>query len=144
MALRYLDIPSYILPAPTAVWNALRSGIAVSSASPLGYYLPLWGTLKNAALGLAIGSGLGLVLGSLMCQIALKRRPLIALKAGSGSFSLQVRAVLTLVSRRNQHEEAAISASQPGSLRIGRRRDHDRRRSCCRPSSGDRQRLSMS
>ena len=68
MAVKYLAVPTYILPAPSAVWNALWSGIAVSPSSPLGYYLPLWGTLKNAALGLAIGSGLGLVLGSLMAE----------------------------------------------------------------------------
>lgn len=68
LAVKYLDVPSYILPTPAAVWKALWSGIAVSPASPLGYYLPLWGTLKNAAIGLAIGSGLGLVLGSLMAE----------------------------------------------------------------------------
>ena len=68
VAVKYLAVPTYILPTPSAVWNALWSGIAVSPSSPLGYYLPLWGTLKNAALGLAIGSGLGLVLGSLMAE----------------------------------------------------------------------------
>ncbi|MFC5508715.1 hypothetical protein ACFPN9_26115, partial [Bosea massiliensis] len=38
----------------------------------------------------------------------------LVLKFGSDSVSLHVGAVLTLVSRRNQHDEAAISASQPG------------------------------
>lgn len=59
------------------------------------------------------------------------------------SVSLQVGAVLTLVSRRNQHDEAAISGSQLGSLRIDRRRNRDRRRSCCCPRSGRRRRLPM-
>lgn len=67
-AVRFLHVPSYILPAPEAVLRALWSGIAVSPASPQGYYLPLWSTLGNAALGFAIGSGLGLVLGSLMAE----------------------------------------------------------------------------
>jgi NitT/TauT family transport system permease protein len=67
-AVRFLKVPSYILPAPEAVLKALWSGIAVSPASPLGYYLPLWGSLKNAALGFAIGTGTGLVLGSLMAE----------------------------------------------------------------------------
>jgi NitT/TauT family transport system permease protein len=67
-AVRVLDLPPYILPAPEAVWRALVSGIAVSPASPLGYYLPLWGTLRNAAIGFAIGSGTGLLLGSLMAE----------------------------------------------------------------------------
>lgn len=68
LAVRHLNIPSYILPSPTAVWKALWSGLAVSPTDPLGYYLPLWGTLKNAAIGLAAGGGLGLVLGSLMAE----------------------------------------------------------------------------
>jgi NitT/TauT family transport system permease protein len=68
LAVKYLSVPAYILPSPTAVWNALWSGLAVNPASPLGYYIPLWGTLKNAAIGLVIGSTLGLVLGSLMAE----------------------------------------------------------------------------
>ena len=63
-----LHLPSYILPAPEAVVHALWSGLAVSPASPLGYYLPLWGTLHNAAIGFAIGAGGGIVLGSLMAE----------------------------------------------------------------------------
>lgn len=68
LAVRFLDVPSYILPSPAAVWKALWSGLAVSPSDPLGYYLPLWGTLKNAAIGLAAGGGLGLLLGSLMAE----------------------------------------------------------------------------
>src|ERR1700731_3910833 len=56
VAVQFLKVPTYILPAPDAVARALWSGIAVSPASPLGYYLPLWGTLKNAALGFALGA----------------------------------------------------------------------------------------
>jgi len=67
-AVRLLKVPAYILPAPEAVLNALWSGIAVSPASPLGYYLPLWGTLKNAALGFSLGCCLGLLFGSLMAE----------------------------------------------------------------------------
>jgi NitT/TauT family transport system permease protein len=67
-SVRALHVPSYILPAPEAVLNALWSGIAVSPLSPKGYYLPLWRTLSNAATGFAIGTGLGLVLGSLMAE----------------------------------------------------------------------------
>lgn len=65
---RVLRVPPYILPAPEAVLNALWSGLAIDPASPKGYYLPLWSTLSNAATGFAIGSGLGLVLGSLMAE----------------------------------------------------------------------------
>src|SRR5262245_46457286 len=63
-----LNVPPYILPAPEGVFTALWSGIAVSPASPLGFYLPLWSTLSNALLGFLIGAGLGLVIGSLMAE----------------------------------------------------------------------------
>ena len=49
--------------------RALWSGLAVSPTSSLGYYLPLWGTLSNAAIGFAIGVALGLVIGSLMAEV---------------------------------------------------------------------------
>lgn len=68
LSVRYLSVPSYILPSPLAVGNALWSGVAVNPSSPLGYYIPLWSTLKNAAIGLIIGSTVGLVLGSLMAE----------------------------------------------------------------------------
>jgi len=68
LAVSALKVPSYILPAPAAVARALWSGLAVDPASPLGYYLPLWGTLRNATIGLAVGCGLGLGLGSLMAE----------------------------------------------------------------------------
>lgn len=61
-------LPPYILPAPEAVVRALWSGLAQAPTSRLGYYLPLWSTLSNAALGFLIGSGMGLLLGSLMAE----------------------------------------------------------------------------
>ena len=67
-AVRVFKVPAYILPAPEAVAKALWSGIAVDPTSPVGYYLPLWGTLKNAGLGFALGCGLGVMLGSLMAE----------------------------------------------------------------------------
>lgn len=63
-----LDVPSYILPPPERVFIALWSGIAVSPASPLGFYLPLWSTLSNALLGFLIGASLGIVFGSTMAE----------------------------------------------------------------------------
>lgn len=63
-----LNVPPYIRPTPERVFIALWSGVAVSPASPLGFYLPLWSTLSNAVLGFLIGAGLGLVLGSLMAE----------------------------------------------------------------------------
>lgn len=68
LAVRVMSVPPYILPAPEAVAKALWSGLAVDPTSPLGYYLPLWGTLKNAGLGFFLGTCLGLALGSLMAE----------------------------------------------------------------------------
>jgi len=68
-SVQVFNIPSYILPRPEAVVRALWSGLAVSPTSSLGYYLPLWGTLSNAAIGFAIGVALGLVIGSLMAEV---------------------------------------------------------------------------
>ncbi len=63
-----LEVPSYIVPSPRRVAAALWSGIAVPVTSKLGFYLPLWSTLKHAALGFVIGASLGIVLGSLMAE----------------------------------------------------------------------------
>ncbi len=63
-----MKVPPYILPAPEQVLAALWSGIAVSPASPLGWYLPLWSTMSNALLGFVIGASFGLLFGSLMAE----------------------------------------------------------------------------
>ncbi|WP_197424815.1 ABC transporter permease [Bordetella sp. N] len=68
LSVRLLHVPSYILPEPLAVVRALWSGLAVAPDSATGYYLPLWSTFCNAAIGFAIGTGAGLVLGSLMAE----------------------------------------------------------------------------
>lgn len=67
-AVRVLKVPSYILPAPEAVLGALWAGLAINPTDPQGYYVPLWSTLSNAAIGFSIGTGLGLLLGSLMAE----------------------------------------------------------------------------
>ena len=63
-----MKVPPYILPAPEQVLVALWSGSAVSPASPLGWYLPLWSTMSNALLGFVIGASFGLLFGSLMAE----------------------------------------------------------------------------
>jgi NitT/TauT family transport system permease protein len=68
IATHVFSVPPYVLPAPEGVLHALWSGLAVWPNDKVGYYLPLWSTLSNAALGFAIGSGMGLLLGSLMAE----------------------------------------------------------------------------
>ena len=65
---RFMSVPAYVLPSPMAVLRALWSGLAVAPDSRAGFYLPLWSTLKNSALGFLIGSVAGLVLGSVMAE----------------------------------------------------------------------------
>ena len=68
VAVDLLAVPSYVMPSPQRVAIALWSGIAVPPTSRLGFYLPLWSTLANAALGFLIGAILSLALGSLMAE----------------------------------------------------------------------------
>lgn len=68
LAAEYGGMPAYILPDPVVVWQALWSGFATSVDSRLGYYVPLWATMSNAAMGLAIGVFAGILLGSLMAE----------------------------------------------------------------------------
>jgi NitT/TauT family transport system permease protein len=63
-----LKLPSYILPSPLRVANALWSGLAVPLDSKIGFYLPLASTLVNSAIGFVIGAALGIALGSLMAE----------------------------------------------------------------------------
>jgi NitT/TauT family transport system permease protein len=63
-----LKLPSYILPSPMRVANALWSGLAVPLDSNVGFYLPLASTLVNSAIGFVIGAVLGIALGSLMAE----------------------------------------------------------------------------
>ncbi len=67
-SVQMFHLPPYIMPTPQAVWHALWSGLAVNPASRVGYYLPLWSTMKNSMLGMVIGSVGGLALGSAMAE----------------------------------------------------------------------------
>jgi NitT/TauT family transport system permease protein len=67
-AVRGFGLRSYILPLPGDVLKALWAGIAVPITDKTGFYLPLWVTLSNSALGFLLGSVFGLLLGSLMAE----------------------------------------------------------------------------
>lgn len=68
-AVRDLGVPPYVLPPPIEVLHALESGLLVPPGDPLSYYLPLWSTLSNAAMGFAIAGFAGVFLGALMAEI---------------------------------------------------------------------------
>ncbi len=67
-AVRVFGLRSYILPLPGDVLKALWAGISVPITDRTGFYLPLWVTLSNFALGFLLGVALGLLLGSLMAE----------------------------------------------------------------------------
>ena len=63
-----LKMPPYVLPSPADVWASLVSGLAFPISNPSGFYIPLFTTLSNAALGFLIGTLAGIALGSLMAE----------------------------------------------------------------------------
>lgn len=87
-AVRWFDIPVYILPAPSNILLALKQGLALhnlfgsakmGAAQSLrqGYYEHLLVTLNEALQGFAVGSSLGILLGALMGQYRLLERTVV-------------------------------------------------------------------
>ena len=68
VVVKTFKVPSYILPTPAEVFNALWAGLAVSPTDKTGFYLPMWGTMSNAAAGFAIGALAGVLIGSMMAE----------------------------------------------------------------------------
>jgi NitT/TauT family transport system permease protein len=67
-AVRLLEIPAFIVPAPSRMLAALWSGLTEGVTSSAGFYLHSWYTVGEALLGFVIGSGLGVLLGTLISQ----------------------------------------------------------------------------
>ena len=66
VGVRGLDVPAYILPAPTSILMALWRGTTSSL-----YVIHLWITLSETLLGFLVGSAIALALGTV---VALSRR----------------------------------------------------------------------
>jgi NitT/TauT family transport system permease protein len=66
---RWLAVPSYILPPPSEIVVALWRGLNEALTSRAGYWLHAGVTLYEVLLGFFIGSGVGLLLGTLISQI---------------------------------------------------------------------------
>jgi NitT/TauT family transport system permease protein len=64
-----LGVPSYILPTPTAIAVALWRGLDAGLLERGGYWLHTWVTLGEIVMGFVIGSGVGLLLGTVISQI---------------------------------------------------------------------------
>lgn len=65
------DVPQYILPQPSAIALALWRGLDAGFLSRGGYWLHAGATAIEVLLGFAIGSGVGLILGTVISQFRL-------------------------------------------------------------------------
>jgi NitT/TauT family transport system permease protein len=62
------DVPNYILPTPSAIAVALWRGLDAGMLDRGGYWLHTWITVAEVLLGFVIGSGVGLILGTVISQ----------------------------------------------------------------------------
>ena len=67
-AVTAFDIPSYVLPSPGAVWQALKAGLLLSPSSRASFLYQLADTMHATAFGFVIGSLAGVVLAALMAE----------------------------------------------------------------------------
>lgn len=114
-AVSFSDIPSYVLPAPKAVFAALLDGISQSPLVRSSFWFHLFDTLKATVSGFAIGASIGLLLAAFMAEFRIVENaalpyvvglqslpkvaiaPLLVIWLGYGSESkVAMAAVLTL------------------------------------------------
>jgi len=63
------SVPPFILPAPSAIANALVDGLVRPlMGAGAGFYPHIWVTFYQALIGFAVGAGVGLLLGTLLSQ----------------------------------------------------------------------------
>jgi NitT/TauT family transport system permease protein len=67
-------IPTYVLPSPRSVINALVAGLEESPTSRASFWYHLADTLMATLIGFAIGSILGLVMAALMAEFRIVER----------------------------------------------------------------------
>ncbi|MEE8350285.1 MAG: ABC transporter permease [Acidobacteriota bacterium] len=65
---RWLEVPFYLVPAPSGVLRALQDGFSEGLTSRVGFYLHTYYTVVEALVGFLIGSASGIVLGTLIAQ----------------------------------------------------------------------------
>lgn len=73
----YMKIPFYLFPPPSKIAISLIGGLMESPTSQSGYYLHTAYTLWESFLGFVIGSGLGIILGTLIAQSRFVERTLL-------------------------------------------------------------------
>ena len=66
-----LKVPTFILPPPSKIWEALLKGLSYGPNERAGYWLHARITLEQIVLGFIAGCGAGLVLGTIISQFRL-------------------------------------------------------------------------
>jgi NitT/TauT family transport system permease protein len=64
----YFEVPNYVLPTPSSIVTALWRGLDAGLMDRGGYWLHTGVTLAEVLLGFVIGSGVGLILGTIISQ----------------------------------------------------------------------------
>jgi NitT/TauT family transport system permease protein len=64
----WLDVPAYILPPPSRIGFAMWQGLDAGPFARGGYWLHAGVTIAEVLLGFVIGSGVGLILGTIISQ----------------------------------------------------------------------------
>ncbi len=72
--LRVLEVPSYVLPLPSQIFQALVNGFMTPLASPGGYYVHILTTLTEAVSSFVLGGLLGVTAGALVVEFRNVRR----------------------------------------------------------------------
>jgi NitT/TauT family transport system permease protein len=72
--LRFFDVPDYVLPTPSAIFQALVRGFSTSLTSPSGFYLHILTTVTEAVSSFVLGSILGIVIGAMVIEFPTLRR----------------------------------------------------------------------
>jgi NitT/TauT family transport system permease protein len=68
-SVKWLQVPNYILPPPSHIAVALWRGLDAGMFDRGGYWLHAGVTLYQVLLGFVIGSGVGLLLGTIISQV---------------------------------------------------------------------------
>ncbi len=90
LAVDWLDIKAYILPAPSAVWRAFLDTRSTLPAHTLT-------TLREALLGILYGAGVGIALAIALATVAFLRRVLYPILVASQTIPMIVLAPILII-----------------------------------------------
>jgi NitT/TauT family transport system permease protein len=74
----FFSIPSYVLPRPSAVWNALLAGVLADPTSRASFWYQLASTMEATLGGFLIAAVLGVSLAAIMAESRIANRILFS------------------------------------------------------------------